>query len=129
MRRAVERLSERGADGLLLFTPANILGFSGVPLGPSDRLVCALVNRAGDVVLVCPAFEAPNSRGMPPQTQAEVWAEDDDAFGAVAKAAERLGIAGGVVLLDPNVWISAIPLRLRRDLCPVEWLSSWKSTP
>src|SRR5215475_10561079 len=92
-------------EGLLLFSPANILGFIGVPLAPSDRLVCGLVNQRGEAALVCPDFEKPAPAGLPPNTTVWPWLEHEDAFRAVASAADYLGISHGTILLDPRCWL------------------------
>lgn len=113
-------LVERHADGILLFTPANILGFSGAPLGPSDRIVCGLVSGDGEAALVCPAFEAPDSRSIPPQTRVFAWLEDQSPYEAIAKAVKHLGLERGTILLDPAVWIE-VQRRLAQAMPGATW--------
>jgi len=104
---AIPLLAGESADGLLLFSPANILGFTGVPLQPGDRLVCGLLAQSGDVVLVCPAFEAPEPASLPPKTSVVTWQEHEDPYATTAAAAERIGLAKGTILLDPQTWTDA----------------------
>ena len=54
--RAAVELSKRGASALLVFRNTNILGFCGVPLQPSSRLVCGPISREGQIGFVVPAF-------------------------------------------------------------------------
>lgn len=105
--RATALLAEHQADGLLVFRDTNILAFCGVPLGPSDRLVCGLINREGRVALVVPAFEATAGRDLPPNSEIVAWEEHENPYTAVGRAAARLGLASGRILLDGHLWIDA----------------------
>ena len=107
VRRATLALGDAGADGLLIFRGTNILAFTGVPLEPSDRLVCALLNRDGRLAFVVPAFEADIVRGLPAGSVIVSWHEDEDPYAAAAEAARALGLAGGRILLDGRTWIDA----------------------
>src|SRR5438128_2640343 len=105
-RRAAHEVPE-GA-GLLLFTPANILGFIGVPMAPSDRLVCGLLNWRGEAALVCPAFEKPESGDLPAGTRVWTWEEHADPFAAAATAAGSLGLSQSAILVDPRCWVNTL---------------------
>lgn len=102
---AAEALAEVGSDGLLLFRGTNILAFCGVPLSPSDRLICGLLNRDGQIALVLPAFEADMADALPSGGRLVTWKEEDDPYVAVARAAEMLGISTGRILLDAHTWL------------------------
>src|SRR5689334_14910092 len=84
IERARQAIARAGVDGMLLFRDSNILGFTGVPLAPSDRLVCALLNRDGELALVVPAFEADLASSLPSGGRLFPWREDEDAFSAAA---------------------------------------------
>ncbi len=103
--RATAMLAGQRADGLLVFRDTNILAFCGVPLGPTDRLVCGLFNRDGRVAFVVPAFEAAAARDLPRGSEILAWEEHQDPHAAIVAAAARLGIAAGRILLDGHVWI------------------------
>lgn len=105
--RASAELTKRGASALLVFRNTNILGFCGVPLQPSDRLVCGLISREGQIGFVVPAFEASIASGLPAGSELVPWEEDEDPYLAVARAAERLGVDSGTILLDGHTWIGA----------------------
>lgn len=105
--RAAALLPVHGADGLLVFRNTNILGFCGVPLAPSDRLVCALINRDGAMAFVVPGFEAAIAEGILASNEIVDWQEHEDPYAAVAKAARALGIEDGTILLDGHTWLGA----------------------
>ncbi len=100
-------LAMQNADGLLLFRETNILAFAGVPLGPSDRLICALLSRDGGIAFIVPAFEAEMAGGLPPGGRLVPWEEHEDPYAAVARGAAELGIERGRILLDGYTWLDA----------------------
>lgn len=105
--RVVRLMPDHGADGLLVFHRSNIIAFCGVPLAPSDRLVCGLINSDGRVAFVVPAFEAELAASLPPGSEVVTWEESDDPYLATAKAARLLGIDGSRILLDGHIWLDA----------------------
>jgi Xaa-Pro aminopeptidase len=105
LSRAVELLAEQRADGLFIFRDTNILAFCGVPLAPSDRLACGLMNADGRVAFVAPAFEAKIADGLPAGSELVTWEEHEDAYGCVVRAAGALGIVTGTILLDGQTWL------------------------
>lgn len=105
--QASRRLVDCNADGLIVFRNTNILAFCGTPLGPTDRLVCGLINQDGQVALVVPAFEANMAGPLPPGGEVVTWAEHEDPYAAAAEAARRLGIETGRIVLDNYMWLSA----------------------
>ncbi len=133
--RATALLKKHDAGGLLFFRDTNIIAFCGVPLAPSDRLVCGLLNRDGRVAFVVPAFEAAMANELPPTGQLVPWEEHEDPYATVAKAARLLGLDAGTVLLDGHTWIdvqarlaAALPrLTLRPDPGVIEAVRIIKS--
>ncbi len=103
--RAVDGLDDQNADALFLFHGSNILAFCGVPLAPSDRLVCGLLNRDGRLAFVVPAFEAEIARSLPATASLFAWEESNDPFEVVAKAARHLGVERGFIQLDRFTWL------------------------
>jgi len=103
--RLLEQLEAAGADGLFVFRDSNLLGFCGLPLGPSDRLVCGLVNRGGEAAVVLPAFEAEVARDCDCVDRVTAWEEHEDPFAALAQTAEALGLGTGRILLDSHTWL------------------------
>jgi Xaa-Pro aminopeptidase len=107
VEQAAAQLAHLNADGLLVFRKTNILAFCGVPLEPTDRLVCGLINRDGQVALVVPAFEAGMAATLPAGSELVTWQEHQDPYQAAAHAARRLGIDSGRIILDNFTWLSA----------------------
>ncbi|MBN2563606.1 MAG: aminopeptidase P family protein [Phycisphaerae bacterium] len=105
--RAGDQLAKHGVDGLFVFRDTNIRAFCGVPLAPYDRLVCGLVDQAGRLAFVAPAFEARLADGLPAGSELVTWEEHESPYAAVAEAARLLGIASGTILLDGHTWIDA----------------------
>ncbi len=103
--RLVERLAASKADGLFLFQGSNLLGFCGLPLGPSDRLVCGLLNRDGRAAVVLPAFEAELAGGCTGVDLVAAWEEHEDPFAVVSRTARTLGLDSGRILLDGHTWL------------------------
>lgn len=107
LEQTARALPAYGADALLVFRASNILGFCGVPLAPSDRLVCGLVNRDRQVAFVVPAFEADIADTLPAGSHLVCWQEHEDPYAATAEAARLLGVDRGLILLDGHVWMEA----------------------
>ncbi len=105
LERTATLLAAHGADALLVFRASNILGFCGVPLAPSDRHVCGLINRDRQIAFVLPAFEAEIADSLPPGSHLVCWQEHEDPFAATAEAARLLGVDRGLILLDGHTWM------------------------
>ncbi|MCB9854523.1 MAG: aminopeptidase P family protein [Phycisphaerales bacterium] len=103
--RLSEELSQADADGYFVFQCCNLLGFLGLPIGPTDRLVCGLVNVQGASALVLPAFEASAANEAPDGCQIFTWEEHEDQYAALAAAASSLGLNSGRLLVDHRTWI------------------------
>lgn len=98
LERARQVMAEAGVDALLIGAGASLRYFTGVTWGASERLVAMLLFRAGDPVMICPAFEL-GSLDAELQVRADVrlWEEDGSPSALVAGAlreqgAERLAI-------------------------------------
>lgn len=107
VQRAAALLDRHDADAILLFRDSNILGFTGVPLAPSDRLICGWINRAGQIALVVPGFEADMARALPSGSILVTWLEHEDAYASAAEAARLLGVDRGRIYLDGSMWLDA----------------------
>src|SRR5258708_2061772 len=77
----------------LYLTPGSSLYyFSGIRWGTSERLLALVIPRAGDALVVCPAFEEGRLRErLPCPIQVRIWQEDQNPSGVMAKwLAQRL---------------------------------------
>ncbi len=135
IERAAALLPSYEADGILFFSKSNILGFTGVPLEPSDRLVCGLMNGEGRIAFVVPAFEAEMASALQPGSELVTWEEHEDPYAATAKAAALLGLDRASILLDAHTWLAAVSrfksampgARLSADPCLLETVRITKS--
>ena len=107
LERIAAALTQHGADGVIVFRKTNILAFTGVPLEPSDRLVCAFINTDGRIAFVVPAFEADQAGRLPPGSEIVTWQEHDDPYVAARIAAERIGLSKATILVDGHTWLDA----------------------
>lgn len=107
IERGARALRDLQADGLLLFRNSNLLAFTGVPLAPSDRLVCAFLSSDGRIAFVVPHFEADIVRSLPAGSPIMTWRESEDSYAAAASAAASIGLSKGRILVDPHTWIEA----------------------
>lgn len=107
IERATGMLPRHQAEGFLVFQKANLLAFTGVPLEPSDRLVCGLINSDGRIAFVVPSFEAQIAECLPSGSELVTWQEHEDPYHAVAEAADRLGLTSSTILIDSHTWLSA----------------------
>lgn len=105
--RAAKALCDVQADGLFLFRGSNLLAFTGVPLAPSDRLICAFLSSDGKIAFVVPQFEADMVRGLPAGSPIVTWREFEDPYAAAASAASAIGLEKGRILIDGHTWVDA----------------------
>lgn len=105
--RATSLLPGYRAEGIIVFRRSNILAFCGVPLEPTDRLVCGIINADGRVAFVVPAFEAEQAATLPPGSEVATWEEHQDPYAAVATAVQVIGLDSAALLVDGHMWLSA----------------------
>ncbi len=105
--RAAELMRARRIDALVVFRGTNILGFAGVPLEPSDRLVCAVLTADAEVELVCPAFESSIADPTPCRGRVRTWREHDDPHATLAEVLGQAGLDRAAIALDGYTWIAA----------------------
>jgi Xaa-Pro dipeptidase len=96
-----------GFAAVIVFDSSNMLAFTGTPHAAWDRLTCAAVTRAGDVHLVCPAFERPAVSGAEDIATIHTWEEHEDAFQCFARALQQAGVRSGKLGLDGRTWLRA----------------------
>lgn len=115
IRRASEAMRHEEIDALVLFRASNILAFTGVPLEPSDRLVCGLLTADGRLALLCPEFEASAAHAMPAQARLVTWQEHEDPYAALGRTLAELQLERAVIALDGHTW-SATAGRIRENI-------------
>lgn len=92
-------LTERaGADALLVHTGASLDYFTGIPWGPSERMVALLLPVTGRPRIVCPAFERGTLEAdLTIAADLLLWEEDEDPTALVGDALP----AGATLAIDP----------------------------
>lgn len=96
--RARAATEAAGAQALLVNAGASLRYFTGIPWGPSERMVALLLPVSGKPMLVCPAFERGTLEAdLAIDAELLLWEEDES---PVARVADALG-AGGALAVDP----------------------------
>lgn len=112
--RARETMADSSIDALFLTPGTNLLYFTGVPWGLSERLLACILPRGGQgtgahagedgaPVWVCPAFEEARAReSLPPGARVVAWEEHEDPFRRAAEILGEQGILAGRIGIDPS---------------------------
>jgi Xaa-Pro dipeptidase len=96
--RARAATATAGAQALLVNAGASLRYFTGIPWGPSERMVALLLPVSGDPMLVCPAFERGTLEAdLGIAADLVLWEEDEDPVAQVANALGR----GTTLAVDP----------------------------
>lgn len=109
-RARVARAQKLMTDGnpqiaALYLTPGSSLYyFSGIRWGISERLLALVIPRAGDALVVCPAFEEGRLREqLRWPIEVRVWQEDENPSGVVAKWLAERGTRTGRIAIEETV--------------------------
>lgn len=93
LERARTLAEASGADGLLVNVGASLRYFTGVPWGPSERLVAILLPSSGSPVLLCPAFELGTLEAdLAIDADIRLWEEDEDPIALLADTLAATGV-------------------------------------
>lgn len=102
--KARRLMAERGIDGLFLTPSPNLLYFTGVQWGRSERTFGALFNRKKDPIWVCPGFELERAREViPAHQEIRTWEEHESPFALIASIMKDLNASTGKLALGPTV--------------------------
>ena len=103
-QKAAMLMEENRIDGLFITGGSNLLYFFNLSWWQSERLFGAILNRNGDPVWICPAFEAERAREVIKfGTDIRVWQEHESPYDMVIEIMKSGGIKSGVLGIDPNV--------------------------
>lgn len=118
--RAQKLMTKHRIDGLFLSGSVNLLYFTNVSWGRSERTFGAVLNRKGRPIWVCPAFERGRAEERIPKGQEiRTWEEDQSPYMMVAGIMKDLGAGRGRLALGPTVR-NFVYQGLRRDAPGVE---------
>jgi Xaa-Pro dipeptidase len=91
-----------GIRAVWLDASSSLTYFTGLSLGPSERIHGALVPSSGGVIYVSPQFEAPKLYSLlRVPGQIAVWEEDENPFALIAAEVAGLAGSGQALALDP----------------------------
>lgn len=122
MRRdkAKRLMSEQGLDGLLLTGSTNLMYFTNVRWGRSERTFGAVLNPKKDPVWVCPAFELERAKERIPEGhEIRTWEEHESPYALIGGIMADLGARSGKLGLGPTVR-SFVAYALRKDAPAVQ---------
>jgi len=102
--KARHLMADLGIDGLFLTPSPNLLYFTGVQWGRSERTFGALLNRKKEPIWVCPSFELERAKELIPSHQEiRTWEEHESPFALIAGIMKDLGVSKGKLALGPTV--------------------------
>lgn len=106
--RLQELMRADDLSAVLLFHSSNMLAFAGTPHASSDRITCGAVTRAGQIIVVCPAFERPALERSRVITSLHTWEEHQDPYRCFADALAQAGVRSGTIGVDGRIWLAAL---------------------
>jgi Xaa-Pro dipeptidase len=88
-------------DAILLGPGTSLYYFTGIRWGISERLLAQVIPRAGQPILICPAFEQARMRElMRYPTEVRVWQEDESPTQLIATALAEKNLRSGRIGID-----------------------------
>jgi Xaa-Pro dipeptidase len=104
LEKAKRLLAEHKIDALFLSGSVNLLYFTNVRWGRSERTFGAVLNRKGDPKWICPAFERKRAaERIPGGQEIRTWEEHESPFKLIEGIMKDIGAAGGKLALGPTV--------------------------
>lgn len=101
--KAQTLMREQGLQALYLDTSTSLAYFTGIQLGPSERLHGAVIPVEGEIAYLSPAFEEPKTREyMKFGDDVRCWEEHEDPTALVIETIRSMGYESGQVALDPQ---------------------------
>lgn len=101
--KAQTLMREQGLQALYLDTSTSLAYFTGIQLGPSERLHGAVIPVEGEIAYLSPAFEEPKTREyMKFGNDVRCWEEHEDPTELVVETIRSMGYESGQVALDPQ---------------------------
>ncbi|MBX6363664.1 MAG: aminopeptidase P family protein [Gemmatimonadetes bacterium] len=103
-RHAAQRLmAEQGIDALFIEPGANLLYFTGIRWGRSERLFGMLLPKQGDAVFISPAFEARRAGSqIGDRYEIRAWEEDQSPYRLIADTLGGWGVKTGTLAVDES---------------------------
>jgi len=97
-------MHEHNIDGLLLTGSTNLIYFTNVQWGRSERTFGIVMNRTGNPVWICPAFERERAQERIPEGhEIRTWEEHESPFRLIAGIMRDRGASRGRLALGPTI--------------------------
>jgi len=104
LERAKLLMRENDIDGLLLTGSTNLLYFTNVRWGRSERTFGAVLSQKKDPIWICPGFEKKRAEErIPKGNEIRTWEEHENPFRLIAGIMEDLGAKTGKLGLGPTI--------------------------
>jgi Xaa-Pro dipeptidase len=121
--KAKKLMAEYKIDGLFLTGGTNLLYFTNVNWGRSERTFGVILNRKGEPVWICPAFERERAEErIPKGHEIRTWEEHESPFKLIANIMKDIGARAGKIALGPTVR-SFVIFGLRKDAPQLELIN------
>lgn len=102
--KAQRLMAEDDIDALFLSGSTDLLYFTKVSWGRSERTFGAVLSRKGSPFWVCPAFERKRAEERIPKGQEiRTWEEHESPYKLIAEIMKDLGVRAGRLALGPTV--------------------------
>jgi Xaa-Pro dipeptidase len=98
------QLEQAAVDVLYVTSPASNTYFTGVSMGPSDRVAASIVTRDDEPCLVVPGFEANRIKHVRVIGDIVSWEEHESPFALIADVLAKRGLNSGTIALDGQTW-------------------------
>jgi Xaa-Pro dipeptidase len=103
LEKARRLMVDHKIDAVVLTGGVNLLYFTTVSWGTSERTFAAVLNKKGAPVWVCPAFELERAKELIPAGQdVRVWEEHESPYKLIGDILGGLGARAGRVGLGPS---------------------------
>ncbi|MCP2605073.1 Xaa-Pro peptidase family protein [Candidatus Aminicenantes bacterium AH-873-B07] len=104
LNKAQRLMAKYKIDGLFLTGGTDLLFFTNVNWGRSERTFGAILNRKSEPIWICPAFERERAAERIPKSQEiRTWEEYESPFKLIANIMKDLGARSGRLALGPTV--------------------------
>lgn len=104
LEKARQLMAEHNIDGLFLSGSTNLIYFTKVRWGRSERTFGAVLNRKGNPVWICPAFEKERAiERIPEGHEVRTWEEHESPFKLIAGIMKDIGAVNGRLAVGPTV--------------------------